>query len=251
MRTLLGAGGSDRHRRWRSVSALHTSETSVDEAQSICKRNTRSATVASCSPAFPAKPPKRPAPAPAASAPVPVLHISRIGARTAPTGDGARVAVPASSWPASLPFSPPRPVSKRTSSDPVLTSTGVKPLTILSVGRLFSRISSATAPASWSSPKMGCGPSIARAASRRVVTSKPPSLMRWNAGAEAPIIGAAARTGPSVERRAGAASVAVAAPASRVRRFTVVSVMSSKPPVCERKRSAKPVRPRDAGKKRR
>ena len=100
MRTLLGAGGSDRHRRWRSVSALHTSETSVDEAQSICKRNTRSATVASCSPAFPAKPPKRPAPAPAASAPVPVLHISRIGARTAPTGDGARVAVPASSWPA-------------------------------------------------------------------------------------------------------------------------------------------------------
>ena len=77
---------------------MHTSETSVDEAKSICKRNTRSATVASCSPAFP-RSPKRPAPGTGGTAPVPVLHISRSGP-DGTNGDGARVAVPASSWPA-------------------------------------------------------------------------------------------------------------------------------------------------------
>ena len=113
----------------------HTSETSVTQAQSICRAQYPQPPSARAS-SLPSEPPLRPAPAPAALGAVPVLHNLFIGARMTVVVGGASVCATSSSpsgaarrrwgadaagarpearrrrWRADAPSTPPRPLGE-------------------------------------------------------------------------------------------------------------------------------------------
>src|SRR6056297_2357056 len=112
-----------------------------------------------------------------------------------------------------------RPVSKSTSSEPVLTTVGVKKNWALSVGILAACEAAAKSSSEAFRPKMFCGPGTVRVPASRVVTSNPPSLTRLKRVVAMPIISAAAKAGLAAARGRAPAPIRAA------RRVMVIGVL--------------------------